>query len=465
MSELLDELRKLHTSDDYPFHMPGHKRRNVTGVNLPYEYDITEINGFDDLHHANGILRRIEEKASMVYQCADTALLVNGSTGGILSAILGCTKRGDSVLVARNCHRSVYHAMMLHELQPTFLYPDETDRIQASDIHKQLSENPQIKAIIITSPTYEGVLSHIKEIVDVIQNFSKDIYLIVDEAHGAHLGFHSDAPKSALYHGADLVIHSLHKTLPAFTQTGLIHANKKAIKTGIWKQIRFYLSVFQSSSPSYVLMLGIDECLNYLLRERQTEDCIWQNYYRNINKIRDRLEGLQVLSHKIPLQQFEHDYDFGKIVISTEKACINGHLLFQLLREQYQLQLELYGEHHVLAMTSIADSECGLERLANALLEIDTNLMAADTFPNRVYDTLENRYCMEEIYTNEEEENNKIDISSLNQKAGKISTCFIYVYPPGIPLVAPGDLITYEMIQKITTCIENGLHVRGLDCC
>ncbi len=215
MGTLYDSLREYSASDYYGFHMPGHKRVFKPAEGIPYELDITEIEGFDDLHHAKGILKKAQERAARVFGAQETHFLVNGSTAGILSALLGTTDRGDMVLAARNCHKSVYHALDMQGLTPVYLYPEfDTDAglnagITAEDVEEALKMHPQIRAVVIVSPTYDGVVSDVARIAEIVHAYG--IPLIVDEAHGAHFGFHPYFPENANTRGADVVIHSIHK--------------------------------------------------------------------------------------------------------------------------------------------------------------------------------------------------------------------------------------------------------------
>ena len=225
MQDLLEKLQEYRAEDMYPFHMPGHKRKPLPFPN-PYSIDITEIDGFDNLHHAEGILKEAQERAADLYGSKECFYLVNGSTCGLLAAICAATKKRDKVLVARNCHKAVYHALYLNELQAEYIYPVITKsgiqgQIEPEQVKKALLLNPDIAAVILTSPTYEGVVSDINAIAGIAHE--RGIPLIVDEAHGAHLGFGAGFPENAVRQGADAVIMSLHKTLPSFTQTALLH--------------------------------------------------------------------------------------------------------------------------------------------------------------------------------------------------------------------------------------------------
>ena len=234
MEYLYEKLTAYGNSDYYAFHMPGHKRNmELMRARLPYNIDITEIDGFDDLHHAEGLLKELQENAARVFQAEETHYLVNGSTVGLLSAVMGCTERGGRILMARNCHKSVYNAVYMNELRPVYIYPEfseETDlngEIHVDQIKKLLEEYEDIQVVVIVSPTYEGVVSDIEAIAEIVHEYK--IPLIVDEAHGAHFGFHSYFPQNANTQGADVVIHSLHKTLPSLTQTALLHIKDKKL--------------------------------------------------------------------------------------------------------------------------------------------------------------------------------------------------------------------------------------------
>ena len=234
---LEQKLNELEQSDIYPFHMPGHKRAFLPFAN-PYAIDITEIEGFDNLHHATGILQEAQQKAADLYGAQKTYYLVNGSTCGLLAAISAAVPRGGKILVARNCHKAVYHAMYLRQLVPVYLYPEDTaygiqGQVTPQMVQKQLKQTPDIRAVVITSPTYDGVVSDIQSIADIVHAYG--IPLIVDEAHGAHFGFSPEFPENATRLGADAVIMSVHKTLPAFTQTALLHlcSDRIAEKKGI----------------------------------------------------------------------------------------------------------------------------------------------------------------------------------------------------------------------------------------
>ena len=333
MRTIYDRLREYSHSDYYGFHMPGHKRQmDLLGDTSPYSIDITEIDGFDDLHHADGILRDAQERAARIYHADETHFLINGSTVGILSAIFGVTQKGDTILVARNCHKSVYHAIDMNELNPVYLYPafdseaQLNTEISAEDVRTTLEKNPKIRAVVIVSPTYDGVVSDVEAIAEAVHE--KGIPIIVDEAHGAHFGFHPYFPENSNTKGADLVIHSLHKTLPSLTQTALLHVNGDLVDR---RRVKKYLDMLQTSSPSYVLMASIDACVELL--EHKAEEC-FAPYVERLEYTRMRLSGLR----RLKLIQTEH-FDRSKLIISVKDTDLTSRQLSHILLEEYHLQM------------------------------------------------------------------------------------------------------------------------------
>lgn len=455
MASLYDKLIEYNKSDYYGFHMPGHKRNEkMFGTRLPYGIDITEIDGFDDLHHAETLIKDQEERAARLYKAEETHFLVNGSTVGILSAILGVTNRGDKILVARNCHKSVYNAMELNGLRPIYIYPEyEKDlqingEVSGEKIEILLNENPDVKAVMIVSPTYDGVLSDVEKIAQIVHK--RGIPLIVDEAHGAHFGFHPYFPENSNVKGADIVIHSVHKTLPSLTQTALIHINGEIVDR---EKVRKYLHMLQSSSPSYILMASIDRCMELLESEGDT---LFELYAQRIDVLRTELQGLKHLE----ILQTEQ-FDRSKFLISVKKTGITSKKLADILLHTYHLQMEMTGGTYVLAMTALGDTKEGFERLKRALFEIDQSLSdekQEDQLPVELPK-------LPLVCTNEEIERKKCGNEELilwKASIGRISTEYAYVYPPGIPLIVPGEQITQEAIQVLALYAELGFSVEGI---
>ena len=496
VNSLYEKLREYEASDFYGFHMPGHKRNTeLMGQGLPYGIDITEIDGFDDLHHADGILLELEQRIAKLYGADRSRILINGSTAGIMSAILGCVDRGGKLLVARNCHKSVYHAMELGRLEPVYLYPEFDTTweingvIEPGQIKAALEADSEIQAVMLVSPTYDGVVSDIRTIAEIVHSYQ--IPLIVDEAHGAHFGFHPYFPENSNRCGADVVIHSLHKTLPAPTQTAVLHINGTIAKE---EQIWHYLNMLQTSSPSYILMAGIDRCVGLLEREKEIskanekgqallekEQYGFRQYVARLERLRtelqESLQNLKLVEPETPnlemwspgksgLKIGYMEYDKSKILISTKRCSKTSEEIYKLLLEKYHLQMEMRAGSYILAMTSIADTDAGFERLKQALLELDKSCRFISTERTEgagVSFELPRAELVYPLGKAEEFRRKQQTESRLFEEAeGRISLEYAYLYPPGIPLLVPGERISGEVISQLLGYQKQGFSIEGI---
>jgi arginine/lysine/ornithine decarboxylase len=473
MEDLFEKLLEYGSTDFYPFHMPGHKRRPLTAEKT-YSIDITEVDGFDDLHHPNGILRELEETAAKLYQTVETKLLVNGSTCGLLAAISACTTCGGKILVARNCHKSVYNGILLRGLQAVYLYPTTEPEfglcgsISPESVKEALAANPDVQAVVLTSPTYDGILSDIEKISRIVHQYG--LPLIVDEAHGAHLPFSGGfLPASALEGGADLVIHSLHKTLPSLTQTALLHINSQRPER---EKIQKYLSVYQSSSPSYILMAGIGSCIKWLqdasaeaFAAYEKRLCFWRGAYREllgrdgVIRLVEYSNEKSVSGEAVPV----YAYDESKLLFSVKEGGRTGEAFYQILLEKYHIQLEMAAGSYVLALSSVCDREEGFKRLYEALEALQKEWRGAPigkSIRQEMYQPLPKARKYLELWEAEEKPKTLV---KLEESRGHISASALYVYPPGIPFLLPGEEITAEILSHIRRMQACGLKVEGLE--
>ncbi|MDY5845943.1 MAG: aminotransferase class I/II-fold pyridoxal phosphate-dependent enzyme [Bariatricus sp.] len=457
MKRLYDRLEEYSRQDYYGFHMPGHKRNTeLVDAKFPYEIDITEIEGFDDLHHAGGILKEAQERAARVFGADETHFLVNGSTVGILSAILGSTRKGDKILVARHCHKSIHHAIYMNELVPRYLYPafDEemywNGEIRAEDVRTALEAEPDIRAVVIVSPNYDGVVSDVRGIARAAHE--KGIPLIVDEAHGAHFGFHAYFPERSNDLEADIVIQSLHKTLPSLTQTALLHINGEIADR---KKIRKYLDMLQSSSPSYVFMASLDACVDFVDSEEGKN--AFDIYAQRLKEIREKL---QMMQHLKLLEAGR--YDPSKIVISVVNTNMTSHELYEKLLNDYHLQMEMVAGTYLIAMTSVADTKEGLDRLSQALLEIDRELESGEE-PLEISGELPRLVQVETPFSIAEKQEQDMGESILwKQSEGRISMEYAYLYPPGSPVIVPGERISREAVELLSFYEQQKFQIEGI---
>ena len=451
--KLYDALIEYGKADYVPLHMPGHKRALMEFEN-PYGFDITEIDGFDNLHQARGILKEAQDYAAHVCQADESHFLVNGSSGGILSAVFSAAEQNGEILIARNCHKSVYHGVELRGLHAHYLYPEELPEgilgsITVEMVEDALEKYPEAKTLILTSPTYDGVISDIKAIVKAAH--AKGVSVIVDEAHGAHFLKESGFPKSAIRCGADVVIQSTHKTLPALTQTALIHINKDYLNK---EKLRKYLTMFQTTSPSYVLMASIDQAMHWYMEEGREA---YKVYLERLKKLRAALKTqLKNLSLMTPEDIF--DYDISKVLISTKNCNLSGEGLHKRLLKKYGIQSEMVSAEYVLFMTSVADREEFYGRFLEALVEIDVSLERKDTL-TQTREELGQRKILMRICEAVEKKKKMVP---LLESLGEASGNYVYIYPPGIPLLTPGEKISERCVRKLQYYLEEGLEVHGL---
>jgi arginine/lysine/ornithine decarboxylase len=473
--------------------MPGHKR-NIEKISFenPFKMDITEIDGFDNLHNPEGIIKQEMDKATEYYRTKRSYYLVNGSTSGNMSAISAVAGYGDKIIVARNSHKSIYNAIGLLRLKVEYIYPTHINEYGISgsynieNIREVIENNRDAKAVVITSPTYEGIVSDIANISEIAHKYN--IPLIVDSAHGAHFILSEKFPKTAIECGADVVIESLHKTLPSLTQTAILHYNSNIIDR---EKIEKYLSIYQTSSPSYVLMSSISNCINIMMNSRNEVE----KYFENIDKLTARLNVLKnfkILSRKLDENKI-YAFDVSKVVIISLNKNVTGKKLMDLLRESYDIEMEMAAGNYVVAMTSIFDTDAGMERLASAMEEIDRKLnINSDNDKNEsenisrletesrkskiageatevtgesrettekvadesadignIYAIKNTKIC--EIFEVEafKKSGEKINTGIEKKISEKISDEFVYLYPPGIPLIVPGEVADAEMMDNI----------------
>lgn len=416
--------KKLNSIDTYPFHMPGHKRN--TKFNIPCsDIDITETDGFDNLHKPEDVLKKLQEDIADTFGYKKSIISVNGSTCGILSAICAVCSKGDKIIIARNCHKSVYNACFLNELDVIYIEPEYNyefgvyGRINQSSLDKAVSENPDAAAVVITSPTYEGIISEI----------NCPIPLIVDAAHGAHFSFADWLPKKAV---GDIVIQSLHKTLPSLTQTAVIHISNEKY----YDKVKKYMDIFETSSPSYVLLDSIDKCVDFL-KNSSDSFAKYKMLLDRFYKEADSMDSISVLKND----------DITRIIISA--YTMTGTQLADMLRNDFNIESEAATLNYVILISTIADTNEGFEMLINALRSIERKAackkyLSKPALPKKIFKS------------NEIVQAAAVDI---NDSSGKISAEYIYAYPPGIPLIVPGEEISSGTIQTIKDMFVNGINI------
>lgn len=448
---IYDRLLKIARRNPVSFHVPGHKNGRIFSKIPVFEeighLDLTELPETDNLHHPVEIIQKAQRRASSLYGSRESFFLVNGTTGGILSMISAVARPGDKILMQRDCHRSAYHAVALNQLTPVYAraaFSETLGRklsVDCGQIEEALELHPDIKVVLVTSPSYEGVCMDIEKISKAVHE--KGALLLVDSAHGAHLGFSESLPPSPLAQGADVVVQSTHKTLPAFTQGSLLHVGSERIDL---ERLGFMLQVYQSSSPSYLLMAGIDAAMEIMEKEGTH---LLENLLGEIHRFSEKIEtgaGLGILDRETFLGKTGFDLDVTKILLNVSEIGLTGFRAGAILREKFDIQIEMAGLRHVLLVASVANTRHDFDRASSALARIAGDKTLAKTLvaePEYSYMIPEMALLPGEAFYK------PVRMVKLEEAVGEISGEFVTPYPPGIPLVCPGERIPLEMVEYL----------------
>lgn len=463
---ILKSLIEYRDEGAVPFHMPGHKRGNIykkLGIDMPgigmFSLDTTEVPGVDNLHCPESAIKEAQELAARAFGADHTFFLVNGTTSGIYSMIMAATSPGDKIIIPRNCHRSVHGAVILGRLQPIYINPEMDVElgiamgINPDTLEYILEKHRDAKAAVITNPTFYGVCSDMNRIADMVHE--KGMVLLVDEAHGSHFRFNRKLPISALEAGADISAQSIHKTLPSMTQSSMLQVKSKRIDL---EKLKFFLQLTQTTSPSHLLLASLDTA-RYIMEckgEELMEDAVnWSNAARDeINKI----DGLYCLGRDRIGKSGIFDIDPTRITVNFKALSISGTEADQILRNSFNIQVELSDLYNIVAITTIGDEQADYEKFVNALGNLGKKVdmkYSGETYP-LIYDKIPERALLpwEAVYCEKE----AVD---LRDSIGRICGEMIIPYPPGIPLIMPGEIVTGDMVGYARLCIERGIKING----
>ncbi|MBQ8319002.1 MAG: hypothetical protein IJX85_11760 [Lachnospiraceae bacterium] len=524
---LADYLAK----DVAPWHMPGHKRKYNTNqaLSLAYKMDVTEVPGTDDLHHPEDMILKSQKELARIYGTYASYYMVNGSTGGILATVGAVVQQArgrlqnpmadqdtfnPQIIIARNCHKSVYNAVQLFNLKPIYIEPQFIDEIThcpkmeseqksgaqstfgkgmeeknaphiyggilPQQIKELVEENPDVVAVVITSPTYEGLVSDVAGIKKVLEPYQ--IPLIVDEAHGAHLTFIDELPRSAVNCGGDIVVQSLHKTLPALTQTAILHVNNPLYD----EAVRKYLSVFMSSSPSYVMLCSMESAVACAEEIAQSERG-FNDYVRALKEFRCKCENFSNLRLlDMSLLQADEKIVGSQAMVSVESQVLDGQDISRLviytcnehihstgqqleneLRNNHNIQVEMSGLDYVVLISTFADEEQDFDRLYEALKQMDGKMQdhAAEMMASPTRDDAEElrTYQTRDDVTEFATAHSSLEsLEVLRDQIGTRSKSNIYVYPPGSYIVTEGEVITAEAVNTLEQLAGAGKKIYGV---
>lgn len=446
----------------YPLHMPGHKRRLPPAPGLGcYAWDTTEVAGADDLHEADGILAEAMARTAALCGAARSWYLVNGSTGGLLAAVRALAPAGSTILCARNCHKSIYHAIELGGLRVHWLTPPLDPgwgifgSLRPADVAAALDRWPEARCMVLTSPTYEGVLSDIAGVAAACH--ARGVPLLVDEAHGAHylpLAAAHGWRGGALAGGADLVVQSPHKTLPSLTQTALLHLGAGSLADP--EEIERQLDVFETSSPSYPLMASLDGCTGLLAARGDALFAAWRARLDRFYAAAAGLRRLALLGADGAPRPAFWNRDDGKLLLDGRGAGLTGAALADALRAR-GFEPEMQCGTLLLCMTSVADDENALDRLAEALFAIEADTAAnrplppvATALPAPGEPALPIAAALARPHAP----------CAADAAAGRTAAEYVWAYPPGVPLLAPGETITPAFLRAAAALEAAGTRLR-----
>lgn len=467
---LFTGLLKHAERETQQFHIPGHKRgsgmdpdfRDFLGYNV-LSIDQINIEPLDDLHHPHGIIDEAQKLAAEAFGAEHTFFSVQGTSGAIMTMIMTACHPGDKIIVPRNVHKSIMSAIVFSGARPIFIHPELDEHLGISHgitvqaVERALHVHPDAKGLLVINPTYFGISANITEIVKVAHSY--DVPVLVDEAHGVHIHFHDDLPSSAMQAGADMAATSVHKLGGSLTQSSVLNIQGKRVGA---ERVQTIISMLTTTSTSYILLASLDTARRFLAMEGATElDKVinLSNYARNaLNEI----EGIHCPGNEMIDHRARFDYDPTKLIISISELNVNGYKVEKWLRENENLEVELSDLYNILCILTIGDSQKTVDDLLSAISRMADHFRSIDSNSNSPYAVqVPNIPTLalsprEAFYADTE-------VVRLENAAGRISAEFIMIYPPGIPIFIPGEIIEMDNIEYIFRNMDAGLPVQGTE--
>ena len=458
--EALEQFRK---NKVVPFDVPGHKRGrgNPELVQLLgkqcVELDVNSMKPLDNLCHPISVIKEAEELAAEAFGASHAFLMVGGTTSAVQSMVLTACKKGEKIILPRNVHRSVINALVVNGATPIYVNPDVDKKLgialgmKISQVEKAIEDNPDAVAILVNNPTYYGICSNLKKIVEIAH--AHNMLVLVDEAHGTHFYFGENMPITAMAAGADMASVSMHKSGGSLTQSSFLLTGPN-VSAGYVRQV---INLTQTTSASYLLLASLDiSRRNLALRGKEAFEEVEKiaAYARNeINKI----DGYYAYGEELINGDSIYDFDTTKLTVYTLDIGLAGIEVYDKLRDEYDIQLELGDIGNILAYISIGDRMRETERLVSALYDIRRRYKKDRTglFDHEYINPSVVMTPQEAFYAEKEE---MIPIRETN---GRICTEFVMCYPPGLPILAPGERITQEIIDYIVYAKEKGCSMTG----
>ncbi|MCQ1531001.1 aminotransferase class I/II-fold pyridoxal phosphate-dependent enzyme [Lutispora saccharofermentans] len=465
---LLDALMEYVNNNTVPFHVPGHKKgqgmwnefKNFVGTNV-LSMDVTVFKQVDSLHKPTGVIKAAQELAADAYNTDYTFFSIHGTSGAIQAMVMSVVGPGEKIIIPRNVHKSVTAGIILSGASPVYMQPEIDHTVGVAlnvtpeTVENALEDNPDAKAVLIVNPTYYGVSTDIEKIVNIVHRYN--IPLIVDEAHGPHLHFNSRLPISAVDAGADICSQSTHKIIGSMTQSSLLHVRKGFVDVN---RVKTVLSLLQTTSPSYILLASLDAARKQMVidgKELLDKTIDLADYARkSINSI----EGYYCFGEEVLGKKGAYAFDPTKVTITCKDLGLSGYELERILAEKYYIQPEMSDLYNVLCVFSLGDTKESVDKLINALKEISDVQCCSLRRKLEIIDVPD---IPEQILTPRDAFNSMTVSVPLSDSMGQISAEFLMAYPPGIPILCPGEMITKDIIDYVKALKEANLYVQGTE--
>lgn len=449
------------------FHIPGHKKgagidpefRDFIGSNA-LSIDLINIGPLDDLHHPHGMIHDAQKLAAKAFGADHTFFSVQGTSGAIMTMVMSVCKPGDKIIVPRNVHKSVMSAIIFSGATPIFIHPEIDKKLGIShgittdSVRKALKAHPDAKGLLVINPTYFGIAANLKEIVEIAHSYS--VPVLVDEAHGVHIHFHHNLPMSAMQAGADMAATSVHKLGGSMTQSSVLNVKKGLISP---KHVQTIISMLTTTSTSYLLLASLDVARRRLVMEGKQliEKAIElaENARQQINQI----PKLYCVGNEILGTKATFDYDPTKLIISVKDLGITGYEVEVWLREHYNIEVELSDLYNILCIITPGDTEEQTGILIHALQELANKHLHSAKSTNSIEVHVPNIPLL--ALSPRDAFYSETEIVAIEESIGRIIAEFIMVYPPGIPILIPGEIITRDNLEYIKENLEAGLPVQG----
>ncbi len=461
---IYEALRKFRRMRVVPFDVPGHKRGrgNMELTEFLGEdcmnVDVNSMKPLDNLCHPVSVIRDAEDLAAEAFGAANAFFMVGGTTSAVQSMIMYACKEGDKIIMPRNVHRSAINALILTGAVPVYVDPDVNNQLgialgmSVSQVEKAITDNPDAKAVMVNNPTYYGICSDLKRITELAH--AHGMLVLVDEAHGTHFYFGEDFPVTAMAADADIASVSMHKSGGSLTQSSFLLMGKR-INPDYMRQV---VNLTQTTSASYLLLSSLDISRKRLAlsgREIFAKTVEMAEYAREeINGI----GGYYAYSRELINGDSVYDFDISKLSIFTLPIGLAGIEVYDLLRDEYDIQIEFGDIGNILAYISVGDRKRDIERLISALAEIKRRFSRTETgmLTQEYINPIVAEAPRKAFYAEKES-------LPLDKAAGRVCTEFVMCYPPGIPILAPGELITPEIIKYIRYAKEKGCQMTGTE--